>query len=70
MNASPRERFNWGYWDGRADQATWRYAPWAKRPDAKHPFDALYGQGYWAGRYDDSGPDTSDEAWSARRKLR
>lgn len=63
-----RIRFNSGYWDGRSDRDTGRYAEWSRCGlVSRHPFDRLYGEGYWAGRYDPDSPETSDAAWKARR---
>jgi len=63
---SPRERFNWGYWDGRNDQERNKRPEWSKscRVDLCHPFDSLYGKGYWAGRNDEARPDSSNTAWN------
>lgn len=66
----PRERFNWGYWDGRADQERGRFPLWCKSYNShKHPSDKVYGRGYWAGRYDTSGANSSDEAWRGRAEA-
>lgn len=69
--ASTRERFNWGYWQGRADLDRGKWPMWGKAGvyQCQHPFDAIYGQGYWAGRYEnDLSVETSDAAWSQRKK--
>lgn len=64
---SDRERFNWGYWDGRYDQSRMQFADWCKdgKPDTHHPFDPVYGAGYWAGRQETTDTDSSAEAWTA-----
>ena len=69
-STSARERFNWGYWDGRHDQERGKFAPWCGPCQTSgHPFDRIYGQGYWAGRYADRSETTSDAAWARRRPL-
>lgn len=71
MTFTTRERFNWGYWDGRADQDRGKFALWCRPCQTSgHPFDKIYGQGYWAGRYDQSETQSSATAWKARRSLR
>lgn len=52
--ASTQERFNWGYWDGRADQEKGKWPMWNKTAvfQCRHPFDQAYSKGYWKGRYE------------------
>ncbi len=65
-----RVRFNWGFWDGKDDAEHNRFARWCKPGQTSgHPFDLIYGQGYWAGCYDTSGATISTPAWKARRSL-
>jgi hypothetical protein len=66
---SARERFNWGYWDGRADHVSGNVPRWKSRYcDTPHPLDASYGKGYYAGLADSSGAESSDAAWNDRAK--
>ncbi len=70
QSSSPRERFNWGYWDGLADRAKGRTAVWAKTAiyRCKHPYDQAYGRGYWDGYYETSpAPVSSEAAWRSMR---
>jgi hypothetical protein len=57
---SDRERFNWGYWDGRHDAERGRMPLWKR---GAHPWP-VYEAGYWYGRDDESPPTTSDSAWA------
>lgn len=51
-----RVRFNWGFWDGRADVRADRTR------DVSTHFDRAYADGYVAGRVDVMN-DTSEPAW-------
>jgi len=67
--ATPRIRFNWGFWDGRNDGLAGRSAVWSKHGKS-HP-DKIYEKGYWAGRAtksDDPAPTSSEPAWKAETK--
>ena len=62
LNTDPRERFNWGYWDGRSDRDRGgKIAPWFGK--GTH-FDVVYEKGYLYGRFDCNSPRTSDAAWN------
>lgn len=59
---APRTRFNWGFWDGRAEQAR------GATRDVSGHFDADYRDGYLAGVASANAgemPVTSDDAWAA-----
>lgn len=53
---STKERFNWGYWDGKAHGERGKRPEWDKPSImmCKHPFDDSYGKGYWKGWYEGS----------------
>lgn len=62
LETDPRQRFNWGYWDGRTDRDSHssRIATWfGKIPH----FDRVYEKGYLHGRFESDNPRTSDTAW-------
>lgn len=55
-----RTRFNWGFWDGHADQKAER-----EPRDVTEHFDPVYAAGYLFGNRDaDENPTKSDEAWA------
>lgn len=66
-DATPRVRFNWGFWDGQADRKANRRAIWDK--GAKH-VDDIYEAGYRAGQQQDSHPTSSQDAWDAYQKTK
>lgn len=51
-------RTNRGYWDGVSASKTGRYPVWAKGWLSRqvHPFDKLYGAGFWMGFYGEPAP--------------
>ena len=51
-------RRNRGYWDGVSAKARNRWPVWTKSClyRGKHPFDALYGEGFWTGWYGETPP--------------
>lgn len=59
-NRDPIFRTNSGYWDGVADRERGQTGPrfWNKPSVYRcaHPFDQLYGKGYWIGFYDEPAP--------------
>jgi len=58
--ASPRVRFNWGFWDGRS-------GAWDGRSTAGH-FDKVYAEGVAYGKKSkDVATETSDPAWEQYR---
>lgn len=62
---SPRIRFNWGFWDGRADAQAKRNPMWSTHPDAS------YKAGYYAGREtrDEANVTSSEPAWRAEQNA-
>lgn len=55
----PMIRRNRGYWDGvAARERGCIYPVWAKSwvSRATHPFDTIYGEGFWTGFYDETAP--------------
>jgi hypothetical protein len=59
QKASPAERRNWGYWDGKSARERGRFPDWAKAYVTRqaHPFDKPYGEAFWAGWYDEPHPN-------------
>lgn len=56
---NPMIRTNRGYWDGVADRQRRRTGPLWNKPSVyrcAHPFDQMYGKGYWIGFYDEPAP--------------
>lgn len=50
-------RTNQGYWDGVYARERGRLPEWAPRGGGvKHPFDKLYGEGFWIGWYNEPAP--------------
>ena len=53
---SPMERRNSGYWDGVHARERGRLPVWSPRGKGPHPFDKLYGDGFWVGWYGEEPP--------------
>jgi len=53
-----QQRRNWGYWDGVAARQRGRLPEWDKVgvSRCRHPFDRVYGEGFWMGWYDEPAP--------------